>query len=78
MPKHRRDSAAEIMADITANSPDLQALDQPLSESDRVDTVRCPACHALPGDPCTEPTNIGRRRVTWVHNARKDLAQGWT
>jgi hypothetical protein len=40
--------------------------------------VHCPACNALPGQPCTAPTVEGRRAVQWVHNARRDLADGWT
>lgn len=39
--------------------------------------VKCPACGSNPGEPCTQTTNTGRRPVTWVHNARKDLAEGW-
>jgi hypothetical protein len=41
-------------------------------------TVKCPACKANPGEPCTQATNTGRRNVQWVHNARRDLAEGWT
>lgn len=41
-------------------------------------TVACPACHAPAGQLCTQSTNTGRRPVGWVHNARTDLAQGWT
>jgi hypothetical protein len=37
----------------------------------------CPACHAQPGKPCSAPTVEGRRAVSWVHNARRDLAEGW-
>lgn len=52
--------------------------DVPLSEADRVDTVRCPTCQAPPGSPCTQPTDSSRRDVTWVHSARRALANGWT
>lgn len=38
----------------------------------------CPDCLARPGRACTVPTDTGRRVVTWFHNARIDLAQGWT
>lgn len=40
--------------------------------------VKCPACQASPGERCTVATDSGRRGVEWVHNARRDLAQGWT
>jgi hypothetical protein len=40
--------------------------------------VTCPACGAGPGLLCHAPTVAGRRTVLWVHNARRDLAQGWT
>jgi hypothetical protein len=39
--------------------------------------VPCTACSARPGQPCTVPTDTGRRDVTWVHHARSDLAEGW-
>lgn len=32
----------------------------------------CPACNAKPGNPCTTPTNTGRRDVKWIHSARED------
>lgn len=35
---------------------------------------KCPNCQAQPGEPCTQPTNDGRRAVNWVHNARRALA----
>ena len=41
-------------------------------------TVKCPACQANPGQPCTVATDTGHRAVQWVHNARRDLADGWT
>lgn len=34
-------------------------------------SVICPACNAQPGRPCTQPTNTGRREVSWVHDARE-------
>lgn len=36
--------------------------------------VTCPACHAAAGQPCTTPTDTGRRPVPWVHHARCDAA----
>lgn len=42
------------------------------------DSVVCPACHAGVGSPCTAPTVAGRATVHWFHNARRDLAEGWT
>lgn len=56
---------------------DPERLTYRLSAADKVDTVRCPACNASPGDPCTAPTTTGRVKVSWVHDARRDLAQGW-
>jgi len=38
----------------------------------RAQTVACPACHATAGEPCTAPTDTGRRIVRWVHVARGD------
>lgn len=32
--------------------------------------VGCPACQAKPGEPCTQPTDTGRRSVRWYHHAR--------
>lgn len=36
--------------------------------------VPCPNCQAPTGEPCTQPTDTGRRVVSWVHNARRDAA----
>ena len=38
--------------------------------SDYILTERCPTCQAKAGDPCTQPTNTGRRRVNWHHISR--------
>jgi hypothetical protein len=35
-------------------------------------TVPCPACQAPGGEPCTAPTDTGRRPVNWFHLARED------
>ena len=43
----------------------------------RVIECVCTACGATPGQRCTQPTNTGRRPVTWFHSARTDLAEGW-
>jgi hypothetical protein len=32
--------------------------------------VTCPACFAPVGEPCTAPTDTGRRNVAWHHFAR--------
>lgn len=32
----------------------------------------CPACNAQPHEPCTQPTDFGRREVAWYHLARKE------
>ena len=34
-------------------------------------TVACTNCHAQPGQPCTQPTDAGRRPVPWFHLARE-------
>lgn len=34
-------------------------------------TARCPNCQARPGEPCTQPTDTGRRNVSWFHMARE-------
>jgi hypothetical protein len=41
-------------------------------------SISCPSCNAPPGQDCNVPTVAGRRDVPWVHNARRDLAEGWT
>jgi hypothetical protein len=51
----------------TTPGPDIEPL-----------AVACPACGASADQLCTQTTNTGRRPVDWVHNARKDLADGWT
>jgi rubrerythrin len=33
----------------------------------------CPACQAPAGQPCTQPTNTGRRPVRWHHAMRGAL-----
>lgn len=33
--------------------------------------IRCPACQAGVGQPCTQPTETGRRAVRWLHIARE-------
>jgi hypothetical protein len=33
--------------------------------------VPCPACNAMPGHPCTAPTDTDRKLVGWVHMARE-------
>lgn len=38
----------------------------------------CPDCGARAGERCTTPTDTGRREVGWIHDARRDLAAGWT
>lgn len=38
-------------------------------------TVSCPNCQAAPGQPCTQPTDMGRKAVTWFHIAREDAAR---
>lgn len=38
-----------------------------------IDTT-CPNCQARPGQPCTAPTNTGRRDVKWFHSARESAA----
>lgn len=35
-------------------------------------TIPCPACFAAAGEPCTAPTDTGRRVVAWVHMSRED------
>lgn len=36
--------------------------------------VTCPTCNAQPWKPCTVPTNVSRREVTWFHTAREEAA----
>ena len=64
-PEFRPNETIEEMLERTSSS--TYPLDHP-----------CPACQALPGSRCTAPTVEGRRPVPWFHNARTDLAQGWT
>jgi len=37
--------------------------------------VPCPNCQASAGQPCTQPTSLGRRAVSWVHDARAEAAE---
>ncbi|QKY79991.1 hypothetical protein PQD13_gp79 [Gordonia phage Clawz] len=48
-----------------------------MSEKNDVAGVICPNCNAQPGHPCTQPTDTGRRNVTWFHNARFNRLTGW-
>lgn len=34
-------------------------------------SLKCTACNAQGGNPCTTPTEDGRRNVTWFHHARE-------
>lgn len=34
----------------------------------------CPNCNARPGYSCTQPTNTGRRPVSWFHDSRKNVS----
>lgn len=36
--------------------------------------VECRACNAQPGEPCSAPTDTGRRSVTWHHFIRENDA----
>lgn len=38
----------------------------------------CPSCAARSGQPCTTPTDTGRREVKWVHLTRFDIAKAAT
>lgn len=35
-------------------------------------SLHCPACRARGDQPCTTPTDNGRREVKWFHHARED------
>lgn len=37
--------------------------------------THCDACNAKPGEPCTSPTNTGRRSVNWYHTTREDATR---
>lgn len=39
-------------------------------KTETVLAVSCPNCQAKPGEPCTQPTDTGRRPVAFVHSAR--------
>lgn len=39
-----------------------------------ISAVACPACQAPAGEPCTQPTDNGRRVVRWAHLSREDAA----
>ena len=40
-----------------------------------VKNMRCPNCNAAPGEPCTTPSDNGRKPVTYVHFAREEAAR---
>ena len=48
-----------------------------MATSDEIRSVACPNCQAPAGEPCTTPTNAGRRDVSWHHDARFDAYRGW-
>lgn len=48
-----------------------------LPERIGVGGVQCPNCNALPGDPCTQPTENARKPVPWYHSARFNEYTKW-
>lgn len=36
--------------------------------------LECPVCFAKAGEPCTQATEKGRRKVKWFHFKREELA----
>lgn len=36
--------------------------------------ARCPNCNAAKGAPCTQPTETGRKPMSWFHSSRIDAA----
>ena len=47
-----------------------------MSAFERAMVVKCPNCQAQPGEPCTQPTDTGRRAVKRPHLARLDALDG--
>lgn len=47
-----------------------------MSSEDDDRKVACPACQVPAGEPCTAPTEKGRRPVTWTHSARTEARKG--
>lgn len=39
--------------------------------------VWCPNCQSKAGDPCTQPTENGRKNVPWYHHARFNEYTKW-
>lgn len=37
--------------------------------------VYCTTCYSKPGEPCTQPTDDGQRKVPWHHLAREAAAR---
>jgi len=54
----------------------MTASDMPIHSAGDPHTVTCPNCAAQPGQPCTQPTDTGRRNVTWHHLAREAAVSG--
>ncbi|QNJ56025.1 hypothetical protein SEA_RASPUTIA_135 [Microbacterium phage Rasputia] len=50
---------------------------RPSAENAISTKVRCPACFAEVGDPCSAPTNTTRRPVTWFHSSRTTKAAAY-
>lgn len=48
---------------------DLAASNREMTQQ-QVRAVPCDACFAQPGEPCTQPTVMGRRAVAWHHVSR--------
>ncbi|WNM68805.1 hypothetical protein SEA_SOOS_75 [Gordonia phage Soos] len=48
-----------------------------MTEKTDVASVVCPNCNAQPTKPCTQPTDTGRKNVSWFHHARFNKLLGW-
>lgn len=59
--------------DVEPDTSDPAA--SPVTALDGARALRCPTCHARPGEPCTAPMSSGRRVVAWLHVSREDAAK---
>lgn len=50
----------------------ITVTDHPETPAETPQDRACPVCQARPGQPCTQPTDTGRRPVTWFHLNREN------
>jgi hypothetical protein len=71
----RPDDFEQVIEDAVDRADADRGSEAPVSDRTRAArAVACPACYAPAGEPCTQPTDNGRRAVGWHHLSREDAA----